>query len=141
MKYTAEITNKDISDGLLTVQVRFTSEDRKVIVQDAFSTRSAQEENWLTNMVIRKARELEELDALLESIETGDVPIPHTAASTTAKPSANTAKDAYKADLETLNAYANAMRKGATDEKNVDFVALQKRLAKNFKKEYLDLFR
>ena len=74
MKYTAEITNKDISDGLLTVQVRFTSEDGRVIVQDAPHTRSAQDPDWLINAIKRKAKELEGLDSFIETIPMGEIP-------------------------------------------------------------------
>lgn len=134
MKYTSEITNKDISDGLLTVQVRFTSEDRSVIVQDAFSTRSPQDPDWLINAINRKATELEGLDAFIDTIPIGEV------APDTTTPTPATARDIYKADLALFNKLTNILRQGFIDADNADFVAVQDRLRVNFDSSYIDLF-
>ena len=134
MKYTSEITNKDISDGLLTVQVRFTSEDRSVIVQDAFSTRSPQDPDWLMNAINRKASELEGLDAFIETIPIGEV------VADTPVVVPTTARDIYKADLALFNKLTNILRQGFIDADNADFVAVQDRLRVNFDSSYIDLF-
>ena len=134
MKYTSEITNKDISDGLLTVQVRFTSEDRSVIVQDAFSTRSPQDPDWLMNAINRKALELEGLDAFIDTIPIGEV-TPDTPVFVP-----TTARDIYKADLALFNKLTNILRQGFIDADNADFVAVQDRLRVNFDSSYIDLF-
>jgi len=134
MKYTSEITNKDISDGLLTVQVRFTSEDRSVIVQDAFSTRSQQDPDWLINAINRKAGELEGLDAFIETIPLGEVEVDTPVVVPT------TARDIYKADLALFNKLTNILRQGFVDADNADFVAVQDRLRVNFDSSYIDLF-
>ena len=135
MKYTSEITNKDISDGLLTVQVRFTSEDRSVIVQDAFSTRSMQDPDWLINAINRKAAELEGLDAFIETIPMGEV-----TAATIPTPLPTTARDIYKADLALFNKLTGVLRLGFIEADNADFVAVQLRLRDNFDSSYIDLF-
>lgn len=134
MKYTSEITNKDISDGLLTVQARFTSEDRKVIVQEAFHTRSAQDPDWLTNAIKRKADELEGLDAFIETIPIGqiDLEAPH-------HPPA-TPRDAYQADLALFNKMNNILRLGFIEADNAELLVVQKRLRDNFDSSYIDLF-
>lgn len=134
MTYSSEITNKDISDGLLTVQVRFTSSDRSVIVQDAFSTRSQQDPDWLINAINRKAAELEGLDSFIETIELGEVVLPTVVSVPT------TARDIYKADLATFNKLTNILRQGFIDADNPDFLAVQLRLRDNFDSSYIDLF-
>lgn len=135
MKYTSEITNKDISDGLLTVQVRFTSEDRSVIVQDAFSTRSPQDPDWLINAINRKASELEGLDAFIETIPIGEV-----AGVIPAQPVEDTPRQAYEKDLQTFNKLVSILRQGFIEADNADFVAVQQRLKDNFDSSYIDLF-
>ena len=134
MKYTSEVTNKDISDGLLSVQVRFTSEDRKVIVQDAFHTRSAQDPDWLINAIKRKADELEGLDAFIETIPIGEIP------TDAPLPAPTTARDAYKADLDLFNKMVGVLRSGFIDADNAEFLAVQQRLRDNFDSSYIDLF-
>ncbi len=134
MKYTSEITNKDISDGLLSVQVRFTSEDGRVIVQDAFHTRSAQDPDWLINAIKRKADELEGLDAFIETVPIGEIP------TDTPPPPPSTAKDAYKADLDLFNKMVGVLRSGFIDADNAEFLAVQQRLRDNCDSSYIDLF-
>lgn len=134
MKYTAEITERDILEGLLRVQVRFTSEDGTKIVQDYYETRSLQDQDWLINAINRKASELEGLDAFIDTIPIGKV---------TTEPiitPATTAKDAYKADLLMFNKLVSILRSGFIEADNSDFVAVQQRLKDNFDSSYLDLF-
>jgi len=134
MKYTSEITNKSISDGLLSVQVRFTSEDGSIIVQDAFHTRSPQDSDWLINAINRKAAELEGLDDFIETIPLGEVVVDPVVTPPL------TARDTYKADLALFNKLTNILRQGFIDADNAELLAVQQRLRDNFDSSYIDLF-
>lgn len=138
MKYTCEITNKDLFDGVLVVQARFTSEDGTKIVQDSFSTRSGQDENWLTDSIARKVKELEELDTFVETIPLGEVVLPTKTEEVITPPSS--AKEEYKADLEKFNKMVQVLRQGFISQDNAEFLTLQQKLKDTFKSEYLDLF-
>jgi len=135
MKYTAEITNKDLSEGLLVIQVRYVSEDNTSIVQDSYSTRSVQDANWLQDNIDRKLRELEELDLFVDTIELGVI-IPGVKPDTVP----NTAKEVYKQDLERFNKLVQILRQGFVESDNAEFVALQAKLKQDFSSDYIDLF-
>ena len=135
MKYTAEITNKDLNEGLLVIQVRYVSEDNTSIVQDSYSTRSVQDANWLQDNIDRKLRELEELDLFVETIELGVI-VPGVKPDTVP----NTAKEVYKQDLERFNKLVQILRQGFVESDNAEFVALQTKLKQDFSSDYIDLF-
>lgn len=135
MKYTAEITNKDIFDGLLVVQVRFTSEDGTNIVQDSFSTKSWQDDNWIKSAIKKKIDDLQGVENLKEIIPIGIIDL-----DAEVVPLPNAAKEEYAADLATFNKMITVLRKGFIETDNADFVALQTKLKDNFQPEYLDLF-
>jgi len=135
MKYVAEITNKDIFDGVLVIQVRFTSEDGTKIVQDSFSTKSGQDPDWITKAIERKMKDLEGVEDLKENIPIGVVDI-----ETAVTPPIATAKQQYAKDLEDFNKMVTVLRKGFITSDNAAFVALQAKLKDNFQPEYLDLF-
>jgi hypothetical protein len=135
MKYIAEITNKDIFDGVLVIQVRFTSEDGTKIVQDSFSTKSGQDPDWIKNAIKRKMKDLEGVEDLKSSIPVGVVDV-----ETVVEAPTNTAKQRYAKDLEDFNKMVSVLRKGFIEADNAAFVALQTKLKNNFQPEYLDLF-
>ncbi len=135
MKYVAEITNKDIFDGVLVIQVRFTSKDGTKIVQDSFSTKSGQDSDWITKAIERKMRDLEGVEDLKENILIGVVDV-----ETVVTPPTTTAKQEYAADLANFNKMVSVLRKGFIEADHAAFVALQTKLKNNFQPEYLDLF-
>ena len=136
MKYTAEITNKDLNEGRLIVQVRYVSEDSTSIVQESYSTRSGQDPNWLQNNIDRKLRELEELDLFVDTIELGVI-VPGVRPDIVTP---NTAKEVYKQDLERFNKLVQILRQGFVESDNAEFVALQAKLKQDFSSDYIDLF-
>lgn len=137
MKYTAEVTNKDLFDGLLVVQVRYISEDGSKIIQDSYSTRSGQDDNWLQNNINRKLKELEELEVFVEKIPLGQISLEETV---TESPSPNSAKEEYKEDLAKFNKMVQIIRQGIITADNAEFIALQQKLKDNFQSDYIDLF-
>lgn len=140
MKYTAEITNKDLFDGLLVVQVRYISEDGSKIVQDSYSTRSAQDENWLQNNINRKIKELEELELFIEQIPLGEITVDTPLVIQGEKTQAELDKEAYKVDLDKFNKLVQILRQGFITVDNEEFITLQQKLKDNFKSDYIDLF-
>lgn len=136
MKYTAEITNKSIHEGLLTLQLRYVSEDRSVIIQDSISTRSPQDDNWYLDAIKRKCSELEGLDVFLETIPIGivEIDLPKT------KKIVDIGKEQYKQDLSEFNVLVSILSKEIITQDNEHFLKLHKKLKDNFKIEYIDLF-
>lgn len=137
MKYTAEVTNKDLFDGLLVVQVRYISEDGSKIIQDSYSTRSSQDENWLQNNITRKLKELEELEVFVEKIPLGQI---STEVSEVTVEIPSSAKEQYKEDLAKFNKMVQIIRQGIITADNSEFVELQQKLKDNFQSDYIDLF-
>lgn len=136
MKYTCEITNKDLIDGQLVVQVIFKSEDGSRILNDSFITRSEQDEDWLKRAIKRKLKELEGLESFVETIPLGkfnDV-------EDVIDNQPLSAKDEYKADLIKFEKLVSILRKGFIKQDNKEFVELQQKLRDNFTIEYIDLF-
>ena len=138
MKYTGEITNKDVIDGVLVIQLRYTSEDRSKIIQDSVTTKVAQDDNWITNIILQKCKELEDLDNFSDNINIGEIEV------NSVKPvetnPVDLAKETYKQDLSTFNKMVSVFRQGLISQYDEAFVSLQKKLKDNFKPEYLDLF-
>jgi hypothetical protein len=137
MKYTAEVTNKDLFDGLLVVQVRYISEDGSKIIQDSYSTRSSQDDNWLQNNINRKLKELEELEVFVEKIPLGQVSLE---TPEVVDQVLNSAKEQYKEDLTKFNKMVQIIRQGIITADNSEFVELQQKLKDNFQSDYIDLF-
>ena len=144
MKYTARTISKNIFNGILTVEVEFRSEDGKDIFNDKFQTLSSQDSDWLANCVNKRILDLEGLHSFLESISintefTGlkqDEVLKLTPLKNT-----DPKKQEYKNDLETFNLWKKAYVNGHIEINNSDFVNLQNKLKKNFKQEYLDLYK
>lgn len=138
MKYTAEITNKDIIEGLLTLQLRYTSEDRSIIIQDSISTRSPQNDQWLKNEIKRKITELEGLDEFIQTIEIGDFSLEQT--NTKSIKTIDIDKEQYQNDLNEFNTLVGIISKEIITSNHEYFVSLHEKLKTNFKIEYIDLF-
>lgn len=136
MKYTAEITKKEIGEGKLTIHVVFKSLDGSKIVRDSFTTRSKQDDNWFNNNISRKLKELEELDDFTDLFEVGEVVIDPNVV--VVEP--DNLKKQYKKDLERFNKLVQILRQGFIEQDHVEFVALQQRLKDDFSVDYIDLF-
>lgn len=131
LRYTAKVTNKDIVRDMLTVQVEFRSEDDSHIINDAFSTKGGQDENWLQDNIDRKCKELEQLSIFKDTISLGEVNLVEKAEPTL------TAKEEYRADLATFSTLAILLRNEVITSDNVEYVALKKKLQDNFNIEYI----
>lgn len=137
MKYTVEITNKDIMpDGFLRVQVRFTGvEDPSKIIQDHFDTRDGQDSAWLDLKIATRLKELEGLDTFVETIPIGEyVPIEDPVK----KVAEVTARDQYALDYQRFNRLIDFIRQGIITDTNEEFVQIKQKLKDNLKPEYLD---
>jgi len=136
MKYTAEITKKEIGEGKLTIHVVFKSLDGSKTVRESFTIRSKQDDNWFTDAISRKIKELEELDDFTDLFEVGEVVIdPNVVVVEPDNP-----KKQYKKDLERFNKLVQILRQGFIEQDHVEFVALQQKLKDDFSIDYIDLF-
>lgn len=136
MEFKAEITNKDIIDDRLVVQVRFRSEDGKRIVQDSYTTRGGQDADWLINNINRKLKELEELPAFVEAITLGEVEL---SKKDLIDERVKTPKEEYLEDYHNFSKLFDLYRKGIIEENNKKLVDLRKKLKDNLDFEYLDI--
>lgn len=144
MKWTGTITNKDIIDGQLIIQIAYRSEDNRTL-NDSATTRGGQDDLWATNIVARKVRELEELDNFITTIPIGEVKVETVVDNTVvSKVNSNTTvvnpmKETFRKDYNTYLKMIEAIRKNIMTETNKDFVAMKKKLTDNLKVEYLDI--
>lgn len=132
MAWTATVTNTDVTNGALRIDVTYT--DGTALVRERIETRSGQSATWLTDTVKRRIAELAGVDDLVASIPLGPVTIPED------PPPSNTPRDQYVRKLGQFNAALNAMRMGLITEDAQAFVTLRTWLRTNFLPEYLDLF-
>jgi hypothetical protein len=144
MKWTGTITNKDIIDGELTIQIAYRSEDNRTL-NDSATTRGGQDDLWATNIVARKVKELEELDNFITTIPIGEVKVETVVDNTVvSKVNSNTTvsnpmKETFRKDYNTYLKMIEAIRKNIMPETHKDFVAMKKKLTDNLKVEYLDI--
>ena len=132
MAWTAAVTNIDVTNGALRIDVTYSDGDR--LVRDRIETRSGQSETWLTDTVKRRIAELDGVDALVSSIAIGPVTTP------VDPPVSNTPRDQYVRKLEQFQAALNAARMGIINEDAAAFANLRTWLRQNFLVEYLDLY-
>lgn len=132
MAWTAAVTNTDVTNGLLRIDVEYS--DGTTRVRERIETRSGQSATWLTDAVKRRIAELAGVDALVTSIPLGPVTIPDD------PPPSSTPRDQYVHKLNQFNAALNAMRMGLITEDAQAFAILRTWLRTNFLSEYLDLF-
>ncbi len=135
MKYTARIISKNITNGLLTIEIEYRSEDGQDIFNDSVSTRSVQDENWLVDTVNRKLSELETIHSFADAITVGS-PIEAIVVPTISVELAP--KDEYKSKLEEFNKLQSALAKGFITPKDEEFIASLQWLRDNWTLEYLD---
>lgn len=132
MKYTAEITNKDIIDGELVIQIRYTGEDG-TIIQDSARTRSTQDENWAANLITQKIESLEKLPEFVDTISLGQVII------TKQAPTTKTPKEEYLEDFNNFSNLFDLYRKGIILEDNEQLTSLRQKLKNNLNLEYFNI--
>ena len=132
MAWTAVVTNIDVTNGVLRIDVTYT--DGVALVRDRIETRSGQSATWLTDTVKRRITELAGVDDLVANIPLGPVTIPKN------PPPSSTPRDQYIFKLNQFNAALNAMRMGLITEDAQVFSNLRTWLRTNFLPEYLDLF-
>lgn len=132
MTWTAAVTNVDVTNGALRIDVTYSDGDR--LVRDRIETRSGQSETWLADMVKRRIAELDGVDVLVASIAIGSVTLSDD------PPPSNTPRDQYSRKLNQFNAALNAVRMGLITEDAQVFSNLRTWLRTNFLPEYLDLF-
>lgn len=133
MAYTAEVLSKEIVNGLLKVEVRYT--EGAVTFVDRHETRQPQDLVWLNDLI--KAR----LDAL-NGLATfaGTIPLGAFVPTTVVLPDPTDPREIYKAKLEKFEKLVAAIRKGLIAEDETNFAALKLWLKNNFQQSYWDLF-
>lgn len=131
-KYTAEITNKDLINGELVIQIRYTGEDGTIIHGSA-RTRDVQDENWASNIIAQKIASLEGLPNFIESITLGEVVI--AGEQTPSK----TPKEEYLEDYNNFSRLFDLYRKGIIEENNKKLTDLRQKLKDNLNLEYFNI--
>lgn len=133
-KYTAEITNKDVFDGELVLQIRYIGDDG-TIVQDSARTRDTQDENWAKDLIARKIKSLEELPSFIESISLGEVSLVKEEPVAPIK----TTKEEWLENYYNYSKLFDLYRKGLIEENNKKLVDLRQSLKDTLNLEYLDI--
>lgn len=133
-KYTAEITNKDLIDGELILQLRYIGDDG-TIIQDSARTRDIQDENWATNLIARKIKSLEELPTFIDTIQLGEVIISKEEPVTPTK----TSREEWLEDYSNFGRLFNLYRQGIIEEDNKKLTDLRQKLKDGLNLEYLDI--
>ena len=131
-KYTAEITNKDIIDGELVIQIRYTGDDG-TIIQDSARTRDTQDEDWAKNLIKRKIKSLEKLPTFVDTISLGEV-------DTTEEPivKTKTPKEEWLEDYAYYSRLFDLYRKDIIKDTNKKLNDLRQKLKDNFDINYID---
>lgn len=133
-KFTAEITNKDLIDGELILQLRYIGDDG-TIIQDSARTRDTQDEGWAKNLIARKIKSLEELPDFINTITLGEVAITKEEPGLKVK----TSKEEYLEDYQNFSKLFHLYRQGIIEEDDKKLTDLRKKLKDNLNLEYLDI--
>lgn len=133
-KYTAEITEKNIFDGELVLQLRYIGDDG-TIVQDSARTRNTEDEDWIKTIIARKIESLEKLPDFVNTITLGEVVITKEDPVIPTK----TPKEEWLEDYNTYSRIFDLFRKGIIEEDNQKLVDLRQKLKDNFSFEHLDI--
>lgn len=133
-KYTAEITNKDLIDGELILQLRYIGDDG-TIIQDSARTRDIQDEGWAKNLIARKIKSLETLPDFKDTITLGEVDLTEEVPVVKIK----TSKEEYLEDYQNFSKLFHLYRQGIIEENNQKLVDLRQKLKDNLNLEYLDI--
>lgn len=133
MKYTAEITNKDIIDGELVIQIRYTGDDG-TILQDSARTRDIQDEDWAKSLIVQKIKSLEELPNFVDTIFLGAVDL------TNKEPvlKTKTLKEKWLEEYRYYSKMFDLYRKGIIKKDNEKLVDLCQTLIDTFDINYID---
>lgn len=134
-KYTAEITNKDIIDGELILQLRYIGDDG-TIIQDSARTRDTQDENWVTNLIAKKIASLEELPTFVDTIQLGEVNI---VKDNLLIERIKLPREQYLEDLDQFSRLFMLVRYGIIDEDNNKVIELRHKLRDNLNLDYLNI--
>lgn len=133
-KYTAEITNKDLIDGELIIQIRYTGYDG-TIIQDSARTKGAQEEGWAEKIIAQKIADLENLPTFVDSITLGEVTLTEKAPIVVEA----TPKEQFMKDYQKFSKLFMLVRQGLLDSDNKEFTDLQQKLKDSLDLEYIDV--
>lgn len=128
--YNAEIIDKRLSNGRLSVDVSFENENGEKFT-DTFETSQFQDTSWIGEQIKRKLTHLNSLLTVLNGIEVGayNEVIPK-----------KTDKDIYQEKATLYTKYMNVARLGFIQSDRKAIVDLRDWLRQNFKDEYIDLF-
>jgi len=133
-KFSAEITNKDLIDGELIIQIIYRGDDGSIIM-DSARTKGAQDENWAEKIIAKKIADLENLPTFVDSITLGEVTLTEKAPTAVEA----TPKDQFLKDYQKFSKLFMLVRQGLLDIDNKEFTNLQQSLKDTFNLEYLDI--
>ncbi len=128
--YKAEITNKSLSNGRLSVEVSFENENGDKFT-DTFETSQFQDTSWIGEQIKRKLSHINSLTNVAEKIEAGpfnEITVP------------KTEKEIYQEKAALYLKYMNVARLGFIQSDRKIITDLREWLRQNFKDEYVDLF-
>lgn len=134
-KFKGEITNKDIVDGELILQLRYIGDDG-TIIQDSARTTDTQDENWVTNLIARKIASLEELPTFVDTIPLGEVNI---VKDNLLIEKIKLPREQYLENLDQFSRLFMLVRYGIIDEDNNKVIELRHKLRDNLNLDYLDI--
>ena len=133
-RFTAEITNKDLIDGELIIQIRYTGDDG-TIIQDSARTKGAQDEGWAEKIIAKKIADLENLPTFVDSITLGEVTLTEKAPIVVEA----TPKEQFMKDYQKFSKLFMLVRQGLLDSDNKEFTDLQQKLKDSLDLEYIDV--
>lgn len=125
--YQAEIIDKRIVKGLLSVDVSFSNGADTVL--ETFQTNQSQPESWIGDQIDRKLKNLNSLSGLKDSIPIG--------AFQASEPPAKSEAKIYQEKRDLYINYMNEARMGTIQYDRPIIVELKEWLTANFKDEYL----
>lgn len=128
--YKAEITNKRLSNGRLSVDVSFENENGDKFT-DTFETSQYQDTSCIGEQIKRKLSHINSLPKVAEKIETG--PFNEIIAP-------KTEKEIYQEKASMYMKYMNIARMGFIQSDRKIILELREWLRQNFKDEYVWLF-
>lgn len=137
--YKATIEDKKITNGMLSVTVKFGNEETGDSVKELFQTNQEQTSVWLEDHVARKLKDLNSLKDTETKIEVGTEVIPKEE-TIEEKVLISKEKLEYKTDLEKFNKMVGITQQGLLSREDAGFLELKEKLKTNFSPDYLDLF-
>jgi hypothetical protein len=135
--YTAQIIDKTLVRGMLSVTVEFTDDVTHENIQEVFKTGQVQPAEWIDEQVAIKLKNLNSLEGVKDSIVVGKQ---FSSASVEEEVSPTTAAEEYKADLVHFEKMLRVIQRGMLSYDNADFLVLKEKLKTNFHMDYLEYF-